>query len=90
MKRCAVRLTVARKAANDGLAVGAVTVLCNGLCCNERFHNDPEDNKCRFGCALAKDSIAHYDECMRLRNALGIVCPGAMSGLPFRGLLKLL
>ena len=55
--------------ARSGLAVGALPVLCNGLCTSRRFHLENDDQHCRRGCPDEPECLSHCNRRPRLHDA---------------------
>ena len=53
-----------------GLVVGALRIVCNGLCTAARFHTAEENPGCLLGCHEGLDSIRHCNRCPTLFESL--------------------
>ena len=58
------RMKLASRASRPGLTVGFLRILCNGLCTDQRFHTEGDEQTCRVGCPNGPDSPSHYNECL--------------------------
>ena len=48
---------------NAGIIVGALRIVCNGLCTASRFHTAEENLGCLLGCHEGLRYIRHYNRC---------------------------
>ena len=59
-----------------GMVVGALRIVCNGLCTAGRFHTAVENPGYLLGCHEGLDCIRHYNQCHTLFESLCALWPG--------------